>query len=722
MQGLESGKRLFLREIQQIKNITKVTYQHNELVSNMRNGFIFARVVYDEGVPVDFLHLEVNAGYERMTGLGGVVGKKISEIFPGITISNSELVERQIRVAESGNPDRFELYVDSLKKWFDLSVYCPNRGYFIALIDDITSRKEAELMLLRSETRFRTLFERNAAAKLIVDPENANIVDANHAASVFYGWSVEELKQMNLAQINVALQLEVIKGNLARVVNEGYASFSFCHTMKDGSLRDVDVLSTKINDGNKDLIDTIIYDITEKKRYEQINAFRLNILQMADSHSIEELLVCMLDEAEKITGSEIGFVHVVDDDQRTLLFQVWSTNTLQKMCKAEGNGRHFALNEAGIWADAIREQKVIIHNDYSAVEHGKGMPEGHAAIVRQLVLPVNRDEKIVAIVGVGNKPANYDNNDVTWIEMLANQVWDIVAKKIADEEKRRLATQLQQASRMVMIGQLAAGVAHEINNPLNFITLNAHTILEDFNDLRQLVDHHRRIIEKGEHIPALAETVAQLREEEKACDIDDLLNSIPKALERLQNGIGRISTITNSMRNYSFKNEKEQLSGQDLNKAILDALDIAKHECSEIATLILQLDELPPLLCNPSQINQVILNLIINASHAIQSQNRTSPGKIEIITWASDESIFCSVSDDGPGIAKTVINRVFEPFFTTKDPGKGTGLGLSISYDIIVNKHKGSFSATNLAEGGTTFTFSLPLQIAPQLLLQPEAG
>ncbi len=703
-------------------DIAKVTYEHKELVSNMRNGFIYARVVYDEGVAVDFVHLEVNAGYERMTGLSGVVGKKISEIFPGITISNSELVERQIRVAETGNPDHFELYLDSLKKWFDLSVNCPSRGYFIALIDDITSRKRAELMLLQSERQFRTLFERNATAKLIVDPESGDIVDANDAASVFYGWSVEELKQMNLAQINAALQLEVIKGNLARVVKEGHARFSFCHTLKNGSVRDVDVLSTTINDGNKDLIDTVVYDITDKKRYEQINAFRLSTLQMADSHSIEELLVCMLDEAEKITGSEIGFVLVLDDDQRTLLLQAWSTNTVQRMCKAEGKGRHFGLNEAGVWADAIREQKVIIYNDYSAVEHGKGMPEGHAAIVRQLVLPVIRNGKIVAIVGVGNKPANYESNDVTWIEMLANQVWDIVAKKIADEEKNRLATQLQQASRMVMIGQLAAGVAHEINNPLNFITLNAHTLLEDFNDLRQLVDHHRRIIEKGEHIAALGEAVAQLREEERALDIDDLLKSIPEALERLQNGIGRISTITNSMRSYSFKNEREQLSERDLNKVIHEALDIAKHEYSEIATVILQLDELPPLFCNSSQINQVILNLIINASHAIKSQNQTSPGRIEITTWASDESIFCSVTDDGQGIAETVISRVFEPFFTTKDPGKGTGLGLSISYDIIVKKHKGSFSVANLAQGGATFTFSLPRERSSKPCSQTDAS
>ena len=163
------------------------------------------------------------------------------------------------------------------------------------------------------------------------------------------------------------------------------------------------------------------------------------------------------------------------------------------------------------------------------------------------------------------------------------------------------------------------------------------------------------------------------------------------------------------MRSYSFKNVSEQLFAFDLNKAIHEALVIAKHEYSHIATIALNLEELPQLFCDPAQISQVILNLIINSSHAIKSQNRSSHGKIEIKTWGTDESISCSVTDDGPGIPEHVISKIVEPFFTTKEPGKGTGLGLSICYDIIVNKHKGSLSAACLPEGGTAFTFSLPV-------------
>jgi PAS domain S-box-containing protein len=450
------------------------------------------------------------------------------------------------------------------------------------------------------------------------------------------------------------------------------------------------------------------------RKSEQINALRLRILQMADTHSVEELLVTTLDEAERLTGSVIGLLFFVAADQNSLLLQAVSTNTRLKMGKMDGKGVHDLLDKASIWADALREKKAIIHNDYPLLKHRKGMPEGHPEVRRELVVPVNRDGKIVAIMGVGNKQSDYDDNDIRYIELIANQVWDIVAKKIAEEEQKRLAAQLQQAMKMEMIGQLAAGIAHEINNPLNFITINAQIILEDFNDFGAVVDHYRRIIEKGEGIPALAKEMAELREEESMLDIDELLKDIPDALKKLQNGIERISTITHSMRSYSFQNVSEQLFPFDLNKAIREALVIAKHEYSALATVTLNLEELPQLLCDPSQIGQVILNLIINSSHAIKSQNRDSLGKITIKTWTSGENIVCSVTDDGPGIPEKVIHRIFEPFFTTKEPGKGTGLGLSISYDIIVNKHKGTLSAISLPEGGATFTFTLPIQIGVQ--------
>jgi len=589
-----------------------------------------------------------------------------------------------------------------------LNSLAENLAYGISMVRD---RKK----LQKSEERFKMLFDSRSAIQLILDAQTCGIIDANKAAAEFYGWTVAELKLMSLWEIDTLPQEILIREMLCKKCDHAEKIPAF-HRLANGSIRDIEMFWNKIEIDNQKIIHAIIHDITERNRLEMINEFRLKLFNVADSRSVEELLIFTIDEAEKITGSSIGFLHLVEADQTTLSLQAWSTNTLQHKCKAEGRGMHYPLNHAGVWADALREQKAIIHNDYSSLESRKGMPEGHAAIEREIVIPIMWNQKIVAIMGVGNKQTNYDNNDVKWARILANQLFGIVAHKMIEQDKSVLLAQLQHTSRMEMIGQLAAGIAHEINNPLNFITLNAHTVLEDFNDLRTLVAHHRRIIKKGEQIPALGEMIAQLREEERIYNIDDLLDSIPESLEKLQNGIERISTITNSMRSYSFKNDRDQLSEHDINQAVREALVIAKHEYSEIATVTLKLEEIPPLVCNPSQINQVILNLIINSSHAIKSQKRKTLGQIEIKTWASGESISCSVTDNGPGIPETVINRIFEPFFTTKDPGKGTGLGLSISYDIIVNKHKGSLSAASLAEGGTTFTFTLPVLVNNHLM------
>ncbi len=563
--------------------------------------------------------------------------------------------------------------------------------------------------LTQSEERFRNLFEHNAAIKMLIDPDTGNIVDANKAAADFYGWSIDEFRQMNLAQVNTITTLDVIKSNMTKVRIEGHAKLSLRHNKKDGSLHDVEVLSTIINDGQRDLIHAIVYDVTNQKRYEEVNAFRLRILQMAESHSIEELLTATLDEAELLTESSIGFFHFVESDQNALSLQAWSTNTTENMCKAEGKGQHYPMDMAGVWADAVRIKKATIHNDYPSLEHRKGMPEGHAEVTRVIGIPVNRGGKIVAIMGVGNKRSKYGDKDVEWLELIASHVWDIVAKKMAEEENRKLATQLQHASKMEMIGQLAAGIAHEINNPLNFITINEHNQLNDFNDLQELVGEYREIIKKVDAIPAISEEILRLREKERELDIDSLLENIPKTLEMTRHGVDRITAITRSMRNYSFKNEKGGLTLNDINKAVNESLLIAKSECRDVASVALHLDEVPPVMCDPSQISQVILNLIVNSAHAIKSQNRSSHGSIMIKTWATDESVFCSVSDDGPGIAEEVRSRIFEPFFTTKDIGEGTGLGLSISYDIMVNRHLGSISAECRPEGGTVFTVSVPL-------------
>jgi PAS domain S-box-containing protein len=187
--------------------------------------------------------------------------------------------------------------------------------------------------------------------------------------------------------------------------------------------------------------------ITELKRAENIMHARLRLLKFAESHSLEKFTQATLDESEALTASTIGFYHLVEADQRTLSLQTWSTNTLQHMCTAEGRGLHYDVAEAGVWADCIHQRQQVIHNSYDSLPYRKGMPPGHAPVMRELVVPIFRANKIVAIIGVGNKPSNYDAWDVEAVSMLGDLSWDITERKRAEEalaaERKQLFSVLE---------------------------------------------------------------------------------------------------------------------------------------------------------------------------------------------------------------------------------------------------------------------------------------
>jgi len=175
------------------------------------------------------------------------------------------------------------------------------------------------------------------------------------------------------------------------------------------------------------------HDVTRQKQADAIMQARLRLTEFSLSHSLDELFQATLDEAEALTGSTIGFYHLLEADEKTLVLQAWSTNTLENMCKAEGKGQHYDVDQAGVWVDAIHEKKPVIHNDYVALPHRKGMPDGHATVEREMVVPIIRNDKIVAILGIGNKPTSYDKNDVQAISLLADLAWEVVERKRSEE-------------------------------------------------------------------------------------------------------------------------------------------------------------------------------------------------------------------------------------------------------------------------------------------------
>jgi len=180
----------------------------------------------------------------------------------------------------------------------------------------------------------------------------------------------------------------------------------------------------------------ILLHIQQRHRVERILKSRLRIVRYANDHTLDEILQFTLGELEVLTGSVASYFHFIEADQRTIRLQSWSTNTLENMCKVNGVERHYSVDEAGVWADCVRQRRAVVHNDYASLSDRKGLPEGHAPIVREMAVPVMRDQKIVAVLGVGNKPVNYSQHDVEFVSTLADFTWDIIKQKQTSDAQR----------------------------------------------------------------------------------------------------------------------------------------------------------------------------------------------------------------------------------------------------------------------------------------------
>jgi signal transduction histidine kinase len=254
-----------------------------------------------------------------------------------------------------------------------------------------------------------------------------------------------------------------------------------------------------------------------------------------------------------------------------------------------------------------------------------------------------------------------------------------------------------QHEKLASIGQLAAGVAHEINNPLGFLISN-NGMLEKY--LSKLYDSYIDFISNKESMitnPERQEKIARLFSDSK------------EILTESKEGFDRIVKIVGSLKNFSRIDGSAKLDSFDLNAGIESTIVVAWNEIKYVSELHKNLGEIPHVIANGNELNQVILNILVNAAQAIGNPPRKGKGLIEISTRLEGENVLLTIHDDGPGIPKDALNKVFDPFFTTKEPGKGTGLGLSISYDIIVNKHGGAIWVESDQGPGTTFYISLPV-------------
>jgi PAS domain S-box-containing protein len=275
---------------------------------------------------------------------------------------------------------------------------------------------------------------------------------------------------------------------------------------------------------------------------------------------------------------------------------------------------------------------------------------------------------------------------------------------------QQMQSRLVQQEKLASIGQLAAGVAHEMNTPVGFVASNFETLEGYMKKIRSLLARYEDLEREfatweDPYLRHLLDDLKRFREE---VHIDFLLQDLPALFHDSREGLDRVTTIIQNLRDFSRIDQPGSRDEYDLNKGIEATLVVARNEIKYDAEVRTELSELPPVFCHSGQINQVLLNILVNAAQAIRSQKRDQKGTITIRTYPDAGEVVCEIGDDGPGIAPENLSRIFEPFFTTKPPGKGTGLGLSLSYDIVVHKHQGKLLVDSTVGAGTKFTIRLP--------------
>ena len=276
-------------------------------------------------------------------------------------------------------------------------------------------------------------------------------------------------------------------------------------------------------------------------------------------------------------------------------------------------------------------------------------------------------------------------------------------------ERERMQDELRMAHKLEAVGQLAAGIAHEINTPVQYVTDSVSFIAEAFTEMRGIVQSYRDALHDGTRGAGLDDNA----------DLAYLEHNVPGAVERALAGLDRIATLVGAMKEFGRPGRGEK-SPADLNHAITTTLTVASSEYKDLAEVVLELGDIPDVACYVAEMNQVLLHLIVNAAQAIgELQLAPVKGTIRIRTWCDDDAmVMISVSDTGAGIPEQIRTRVFDPFFTTKPIGQGSGQGLSIARSIVVDRHGGTLTFETAVGRGTTFLVRLPRQ-TPAPTAQP---
>lgn len=344
-----------------------------------------------------------------------------------------------------------------------------------------------------------------------------------------------------------------------------------------------------------------------------------------------------------------------------------------------------------------------IHWDWKIVKRGIESCRRRGTQVKLEDIRYTRPDGNEGIVGITLSPLGDSHEQDGRVLLLGADI----------TERRLIERQLAQALKMESIGRLAAGIAHEINTPTQYVGDNLRFLQDAMQNLLQLLRRFQDFLQDAKTGAISNERIAEVEEAIENADLGYLLEEIPKAIEQSLEGLERVAKIVRAMKEFSHPGAAEMTS-VDINHALESTITVARNEWKYVADLVTDFDHnLPPVPCLPGDMNQVFLNIIVNAAHAIADvvgNGSKGKGTITVSTRKLDGWVEVRISDTGTGIPEAIRSKIFDPFFTTKQIGRGTGQGLAYAHSVVVEKHKGTLTFETEEGRGTTFIIRLPLR------------
>jgi PAS domain S-box-containing protein len=670
-----------------------------------------------------------NKGAENLYGweAAEVLGRCVSLLLPEEKAQESAAIYEKIKLGQPvRNHESVGVHKDGklIHVSLTISPIKDPQGRIVGaakIARDITGRKRAEEVLLESQAFLQSTLDALSAHIAILDETGTiiavnaawrNFAQANGLSGDVFALGKNYLQVCDEATTGADTRAlaEGIRHVMAGTREEFYLEYA-CHSPTERRWFDVRVTRFQGEGPLRVVVDH--ENITARKFVEESHAEQMRIaafsaevgVALNNAGNTKEMLQRCADAT--LEHLEAGFARIWIYNKENALELQADAGVYTHL---DGPDSDVSLGELKIGLIA-QSRKPLWTNDV-AIDPRIQVPEWarREGLITFAGYPLIVEDRLIGVMAIGPRTP-LSEFALSALGSTADNIALGFERKRSEMKRKQVEQQLRQADKMASIGLLAAGVAHEINNPIGFVKSNLSSLEDYTHSLLQVIAAcetiQTSVSGQGRVDAQLQQVLDELAMTKKSVGYETILSDIPALLNETKDGIERVRTIVQNLKEFSHADDGQQKHA-DINECLRSTLNLVSNELKYKAEVVQDYGQLPEILCRPRELNQVFMNLLVNAAQAI-----TSKGQIRIHTLHYDEHIIVEISDTGKGILPEHMDSIFEPFFTTKEVGTGTGLGLSISYGII-QKHRGRMEVESVVGKGTTFRIWLPANTAPE--------